>query len=134
MQARHQTFVRQQPEGPLPVSGDAACLVQIVSNLLDNASKHTHDGGQIGLTVTLEQDELKLAVRDNGIGIHPSMLGQVFDPFVQDVHALGFNGIGLGIGLTAARTLAQGHDGQLTAHSDGPHRGSCFVLTLPLRR
>jgi diguanylate cyclase (GGDEF)-like protein len=134
MQARHQTFVRQQPEGPLPVSGDAACLVQIVCNLLDNASKHTHDGGQIGLTVTLEQDELKLAVRDNGIGIHPSILAQVFDPFVQDIHALGFNGIGLGIGLTAARTLAQGHDGQLTAHSDGPHRGSCFVLTLPLRR
>ncbi len=131
---RGQTIDRQQPDGPLPVSGDEGCLLQIVGNLLDNASKHTHDGGQINLSVTLQPETLTLTVADNGIGIHPTMLSQVFDPFMQDTHALGFNGIGVGIGLTAARTLAQGHGGDLTAHSDGLNRGSRFVLTLPLRR
>jgi diguanylate cyclase (GGDEF)-like protein len=134
MHQRNQIFEWQQAKGPLPVSGDANCLVQVICNLLNNASKHNHDGGKITLSVNVEEDALKLAVQDNGIGIHPSMLGQVFDPFVQDIHALGFNGTGLGIGLTAARTLARAHGGELTAQSEGPHRGSLFVLTLPMVR
>jgi diguanylate cyclase (GGDEF)-like protein len=131
---RGQSLDVRAPEGALPVSGDAACLLQLIANLLDNASKHTHDGGEISLEVARENDTLTLSVTDNGIGIHPSMLTRVFDPFVQDIHALGFNGIGLGIGLTAALKLALAQGGQLTAHSDGLSRGSRFVLTLPLRR
>jgi diguanylate cyclase (GGDEF)-like protein len=134
IERRGQSIDVQAPAGPLPVSGDAASLLQLIANLLDNASKHTHDGGQISLVVAREAEKVTLSVSDNGIGIHPSMLSRVFDPFVQDIHALGFNGIGLGIGLTAALKLALAQGGQLTAHSEGLSRGSRFVLTLPLRR
>jgi signal transduction histidine kinase len=73
-----------------------------------------------------------MTVSDNGIGITQQMLPHVFDTFVQDTHALGFNGVGLGIGLTVARIVVQAHGGQLIAHSAGAGRGSQFVVMLPL--
>jgi signal transduction histidine kinase len=133
MQARRQTFDMQRPDGELRLWGDAGCLLQIISNLIDNASRNTHEGGRIRLSVEPGPESLSLTVADNGIGIDASMLSKVFDPFVQDIQALGLHGTGAGIGLTAARTLALAHGGQLSAHSDGPGRGSRFVLTLPLR-
>jgi diguanylate cyclase (GGDEF)-like protein len=134
MEARKQTCDMQLPSGELRLWGDAGCLLQIISNLIDNASRNTHEGGRIRLSVEPGPESLSLTVADNGIGLAASMLSRVFDPFVQDIQALGLHGIGAGIGLTAARTLAQAHGGQLTAHSDGPGRGSRFVLTLPLSR
>jgi len=61
------------------------------------------------------------------------MLPYVFEPFVQDTHALGFHGVGLGIGLTVVRALVRAHDGDLVADSAGAGRGSQFVVTLPWR-
>jgi diguanylate cyclase (GGDEF)-like protein len=127
-----QQFELHRPPGALPVQGDAVRLEQIVSNLLDNASKHSYDGGRIGLSVALTADSLVLTVSDDGIGITPPMLPYVFEPFVQDTHALGFHGVGLGIGLTVVRALVRAHDGDLVAHSAGAGRGSQFVVTLPL--
>jgi diguanylate cyclase len=103
----------------------------VVSNLLDNASKFTHEGGRIGLSVVVTADTLMLTVSDNGIGITPQMLPKLFEPFVQDAQALGSSGVGLGIGLTVARALVQAHGGTLVAHSAGVSRGSQFVVTLP---
>ena len=132
MAERDQRFESTRPPGPLGVSGDAARLGQIVSNLLDNACTHTHEGGRIRLSVTVDADTLTLTIADDGIGITPQMLPYVFEPFVQDDLALGFNGAGLGIGLTVVRALVRAHGGNLVAHSAGARRGSRFVVTLPL--
>ena len=132
MVARGQHFSLHQPSGPLQVLGDPSRLEQIVSNLLDNATKHTHDKGHIVLQMRVANGVLTLTVQDDGIGITPAMLPFVFDPFVQDTRALGFNGVGLGIGLTVVRALVQAHGGTLRAHSEGSGEGSRFVVALPL--
>jgi diguanylate cyclase (GGDEF)-like protein len=132
MDERAQRFECRLPPGTLPVDGDAARLEQIISNLLDNASQHTHYGGRIRLVVTTTVDTLTLVVSDDGLGVTPQMLPYVFEPFVQDTHVLSFNGLGLGIGLTVSRALARAHGGNLVAFSAGANRGSEFVMTLPL--
>jgi signal transduction histidine kinase len=131
MVERGQHFESHRPPGALDVAGDAARLEQVVSNLLDNASKFTHEGGRIGLSIVATADTLTLTVSDNGIGITPQTLPHLFEPFVQDAQALGSSGVGLGIGLTVARALVQAHGGTLVAHSAGVSRGSQFVVTLP---
>jgi len=131
MLARDQAFESHRPPGPLPVVGDALRLEQVVANLLDNASKHTLDGGRISLSVVASADHLTLTVSDNGIGIRPQLLPYLFNPFVQDTQALGLHGVGLGIGLTVVRALVEAHGGRLQAHSAGAGRGSQFVVTLP---
>jgi diguanylate cyclase len=132
MVERGQHFESHRPPGALDVAGDAARLEQVVSNLLDNASKFTHEGGRISLSVIVTADTLTLTVSDDGIGITAQMLPYVFEPFVQDTRALGFHGVGLGIGLTVVRALVRAHDGDLVADSAGAGRGSQFVVTLPL--
>jgi diguanylate cyclase (GGDEF)-like protein len=132
MEARGQRFELQRPAGALGVLGDAARLEQVLDNLLDNASRHTHDGGRIGLRVVAGSDTLTLTVSDNGIGITAASLPAIFEPFVQDAHALGYNDAGLGIGLTVARALVRAHGGELVAQSAGAWRGSQFIVTLPL--
>jgi len=132
MDGRNQRFAMHLPADALEVDGDAMRLEQIISNLLDNATKHTHDGGRIQLSVALTPDSLVLTVADNGLGVTQQMLPHVFEPFVQDTHVLSFDGLGLGIGLTVARALTRAHGGTLVAYSAGANRGSQLVMTLPL--
>ena len=77
-------------------------------------------------------DAIVMTVSDNGIGIAAEALPNVFEPFVQDTHAIGFNGVGLGIGLTVVRELVEAHGGNVVASSAGSGLGSQFVVTLPL--
>lgn len=121
-----------EPHSALAVDGDPVRLAQVLSNLLDNASKYTPDGGKIALSVTPEKGRVVIAVSDNGIGITPEALPGIFDPFVQDTHAIGFNGTGAGIGLTAVKALTEAHGGTVVASSAGRGLGSRFVVTLPL--
>ncbi|QJI34529.1 sensor histidine kinase [Pseudomonas sp. ADAK13] len=127
-------FTSQVPQEPLMVNGDAIRLTQILGNILGNAIKYTPAGGIVRLSVTLERKVLLLSVIDTGIGISAQALPFIFDPFVQDVHAVGFNGAGLGIGLTVVRELVEAHGGTVIALSDGDGLGSEFVVTLPLVR
>jgi diguanylate cyclase (GGDEF)-like protein len=107
-----------------------AHMARLVGHLVDASA--TEAGGRIGLSVAASADTLTLSVADDGIGITARKLPQVFEPFVLDIHALDFNGVGLGIGLTVARALVRAHGGEIVAHSPGPRRGSEFVVTLPL--
>ena len=129
---RQQQVSMDLPAGGLMVRGDPVRLAQIVTNLLDNASRYTPDGGRFGLVVVRQGDAMVMTVSDSGIGITAQALPQVFDPFVQDMQALGFNGVGVGIGLTVVRALVQAHGGSVTAHSAGSGLGSQFIVTLPL--
>ena len=133
MDTRLQHFGVQVPSCALEVDGDPIRLMQILCNLLDNASKYTQDGGEIRLSVAVVDDAILMTVSDSGIGITAEALPNVFEPFVQDTHATGFNGDGLGIGLTVVRELVEAHGGNVVASSAGRRLGSQFVVTLPRR-
>lgn len=118
-------------EDNLSVLGEARRLEQAFSNLLSNASKYTRNRGVITLSAQVTPRELMLTVSDTGIGISAAILPKVFDPFVQDTHAIGFNGVGMGIGLTAVREVIEAHRGSVEARSGGEGQGSQFIVTLP---
>ena len=117
--------------GEVLVRGDVTRLTQIVDNLLSNASKYTEHGGRIWLTVEAQDGWAKLAVKDTGIGIEPDLLPHVFDVFTQGPPSPGRATSGLGLGLSLVRLLADLHGGRVEAFSEGPGRGSEFVLHLP---
>ncbi len=132
MDARLHRFELALPDSPVLVNGDALRLVQVLNNLLSNAAKYTPVGGSISLVLASTDGNAVLTVIDNGIGITAEVLPQIFDPFVQDTHAISFNGFGLGIGLTVVREIVQAHGGNVVASSAGHGLGSRFVITLPL--
>lgn len=132
MDCRLQSFYLDLPLQPITLVADPIRLSQILSNLLDNASKYTPDGGEIRLTVGVQGENVEITVADNGIGISAAGLWRVFEPFAQDTHALAFNGQGLGIGLTVVKELVEGHGGTVHVNSAGVGLGSEFLLTLPL--
>ena len=131
MAVRYQRLLVSLPDGPLLARGNAERLAQIIDNLLDNAAKHTHDHGQIEASLEAQDDKVVLVIADNGIGITAQALPRIFEPFAQGSQAMGFNGVGLGIGLTVVRALLQAMGGSITASSPGSRLGSRFVVTLP---
>jgi PAS domain S-box-containing protein len=120
------------PAGPVTLSGDSTRLVQVVCNLLHNAAKYTEPGGHISLSAREEGADLLLSVRDDGVGLTPELRARIFEPFVQAPGSLEQARGGLGIGLTLVQTLVDLHGGSIMALSDGPGRGSEFVVRLPL--
>jgi diguanylate cyclase (GGDEF)-like protein len=134
MEARQQHLAVNLPPAPLNMVGDNLRLAQIVSNLLDNASKYTPKGGSITLTAKAEGDAIVITVADNGIGISPDALAHIFELFVQDERALALQNGGLGIGLAVVRDLVEAHDGTVVARSAGTDRGSEFIVRLPRLR
>lgn len=110
------------------VNADADRLHQIVGNLLSNAMKFTPDGGDIWVSLKCEDDVARLTVRDNGQGITPEFLPNVFESFQQQQLA---QAGGLGLGLSIVRSLVERHGGRVTAHSEGEGRGATFIVELP---
>ena len=131
LDAKHQSLDVTNPAAPVHVMGDALRLVQIVANLLNNSVKYTPVGGRIELAMQADDDEVNIAVRDDGIGIAPAMLEQVFDMFSQAGRSSSEAQGGLGIGLALVKGLVRLHRGHVSAHSDGEGRGSEFRITLP---
>jgi CheY-like chemotaxis protein len=126
------TLTVSLPPEPVHVEADPTRLQQVAGNLLTNAAKYTDPGGTILLTARQEGTELVLRVRDTGIGIAADTLPTIFDLFVQAERRLDRSHGGLGIGLTLVRKLVEMHGGTVTAHSEGPGKGSEFVVRLPL--
>jgi PAS domain S-box-containing protein len=118
--------------GALPVIGDATRIEQIVVNLLTNAAKYTESGGNIWLTAGRSGAEIIIKVRDTGIGIPPEKIAEKFELFAQGDRSLARSEGGLGIGHTLVKRLTELHGGSVTAHSEGPGKGSEFVVRLPL--
>jgi signal transduction histidine kinase/CheY-like chemotaxis protein len=127
---RHDVVVSTHCD-PVYVDADSVRLEQVINNLLTNAIKYTPAGGQITLSVQPDDAHASLRVRDNGMGITPELLPRVFDLFTQAERALDRSQGGLGIGLTLVRALVEMHDGHVEVHSEGPGRGSEFVISLP---
>jgi signal transduction histidine kinase len=120
------------PEEPIHLDADAARLAQVISNLLNNAAKFTERGGQIVLTASREEGTASISVLDSGIGIPPEMLHRIFEVFSQGEPRKDGPQGGLGIGLPLVRQLVELHGGTVRVRSDGPGRGSEFVVILPV--
>src|SRR5690606_5575991 len=101
-------------------------------NLLHNATKFTRPGGHIEVALRASGERAEVQVRDDGIGIAPAALERIFQPFEQDQQGSERAG-GLGLGLALVRGLVELHGGQVRAESEGPGRGSTFVVTLPVQ-
>lgn len=121
-------FIELPPE-PLVVQGDRVRLTQILGNLLSNAGKHTKDDGHIWIVARRDGQQAKIVVRDDGAGIAPEKVGDLFEMFRQlDAQRKD----GLGVGLALARKLVELHGGRIIGHSEGLGQGSEFTLYLPL--
>ena len=120
------------PNEPVFIEADPVRLEQVITNLVNNAARYTPPSGHIDVTVTRQNADAVLRVRDDGIGMPDDLVPRVFDLFTQADRSLARPGGGLGIGLTIVRNLVELHGGTVTAASDGPGRGSEFVVRLPL--
>jgi len=121
------------PGYPARVRGDRTRLVQVIANVLNNAAKYTPPGGRIALQLDVADGRARVAVRDNGNGIAPTLLPHIFDLFIQGERNPDRAQGGLGLGLTLVKTITTLHGGTVTARSDGPGRGSAFSISLPVR-
>ena len=119
-------------DGQLPLHVDATRVEQIILNLLTNAAKYTRSGGKIWITANRKDTWVSISVRDNGTGITPHKLPEMFKLFAQGDRTLARSEGGLGIGLTIVKKLTEMHGGSVTARSEGPDKGSEFVVSLPL--
>jgi PAS domain S-box-containing protein len=120
------------PDERLVVDADKVRLAQVFCNLLNNAARYTPGGGSIELVAAAAGSEVVVTVRDNGIGIGADMLPRIFDMFVQADRSLRPSQGGLGIGLTLVKRLVELHGGRVEARSQGPGKGSEFIVHLPL--
>lgn len=127
---RHE-FLVMPARARLRVDGDPMRLEQVLVNLLNNAAKYTDPGGRIALRFAREGGEAVVRVIDSGIGIEPSLLGKIFDPFYQAERRVNRSEGGLGLGLSISRSLAELHGGTVVGLSRGPGQGSTFELRLP---
>jgi signal transduction histidine kinase/ActR/RegA family two-component response regulator len=128
-QRRHELAV--SIDTGLRVTGDLVRLSQVFANLLTNAAKYTPPGGHLSVRAMRAGDDIFVSVRDDGVGIAPDMLPRVFDLFVQEKQTIDRSGGGLGLGLAIVRSLVKLHGGEVSARSEGPGKGSEFVVRLP---
>ena len=115
-----------------PLSGDAARLKQVVTNLLANAVKFTPNGGQIKVVLAMAEGQARLTVSDTGIGIEAAFLSHVFNRFAQQDSSNTRAHGGLGLGLAIVRHLVELHGGMVRAESAGTGKGASFSITLPV--
>jgi PAS domain S-box-containing protein len=121
-----------ESERPVLASCDPTRLTQAIGNLLHNAAKFTLRGGTTTVTVAEAEGRAMVRVRDTGAGIEPAQLDRVFDSYVQGKDTLARAHGGLGLGLALVKGIAELHGGRAWARSEGPGRGSEFVVSLPL--
>jgi signal transduction histidine kinase/CheY-like chemotaxis protein len=129
--ARRHSLTLQLSSRSAHVTGDRTRLVQVISNILNNAAKYTAPGGRITLSVTVDEQRVHVAVRDNGVGIAPDVLPYIFDLFTQAERTPDRSQGGLGIGLALVKSLVALHGGTVSARSEGLGQGSEFCICLP---
>jgi two-component system CheB/CheR fusion protein len=117
---------------PINVEADEVRLAQVLSNLLNNAAKYTDPGGKIWLSAHRDGNNLTITVKDTGIGIPVDKLNEVFEMFSQLHRSLEQTRQGLGVGLTLVKRLVEMHGGAIEVKSDGPGKGSEFIVRLPI--
>jgi PAS domain S-box-containing protein len=129
--AKHDVSVTLPPQ-PVYLNADPIRLIQVFSNLLDNACKFTSETGRISMTGERHRSDVLVAVKDTGIGIPPDKIDSIFEMFSQVDRSLEKSHGGLGIGLTLVKRLVEMHGGSIEVRSDGLGKGSEFIIRLPV--
>lgn len=130
--ARHHKLRLRMGAADAYVLGDKTRLIQVIANILNNAAKYTPQGGEISLTLDLDESGARISISDNGSGIAPSLLPHVFDLFSQGERTPDRAQGGLGLGLALVKSLTALHNGWAEATSEGVGQGSTFTIGLPL--
>jgi PAS domain S-box-containing protein len=136
LEAKGHALAVSLPPAPIVLEADPARLEQIIGNLVGNAARYTPPGGKISICAEAVKEPVPavvLRIKDTGVGIKPELLPRVFDLFTQADRSLARSEGGLGIGLTLVKGLVELHGGTVEAFSEGPGKGSEFVVRLPLR-
>jgi PAS domain S-box-containing protein len=122
------------PSVPIAIEVDTQRFIQVLNNLINNAVKFTHRGGNVWLTATVDQTHIVLYLKDDGAGIAPDLLPKIFDAFTQAASAGSGRGAGIGIGLSVVKEIVALHQGTIEVRSEGPEKGTEFVVRIPLRK
>jgi len=125
----HAWTIKTEPDAW--VDGDRTRLEQVVDNLLHNAIKYTPKGGRVDVRVWRDGDQVAISISDTGVGIAPELHPLIFDVLVQGPTSIDRGQGGLGLGLALVKQLTALHGGTVAVHSDGPGKGSCFVVRVP---
>jgi signal transduction histidine kinase/ActR/RegA family two-component response regulator len=131
LEAKRQVLQVDIPSRGCVVDADPSRLAQVLANLLTNAGKYSDAETQIRFSAEQDDAHVRIRVRDQGIGIPPEMLHEIFDMFVQQGQSLDRSQGGLGLGLAIVRSLVSMHEGTVQVFSQGPGKGSEFVVQLP---
>ncbi|MEC5409998.1 hybrid sensor histidine kinase/response regulator [Paraburkholderia sp. MPAMCS5] len=134
IEARGQALTLDIEDDTLIVLGDRSRLIQVLTNLLNNAAKYTQQGGRIALTARVRDEQIEIGVADNGIGMDASLLPHVFELFSQAERTPDRGEGGLGLGLALVKSIVALHNGHVTAKSAGRGMGSTFTVSLPLQQ
>jgi signal transduction histidine kinase/CheY-like chemotaxis protein len=129
--ARGQRLDVDVPAHDVRVMGDKKRLVQVLANILNNATKYTQEGGHLRVAASVRDDAVSVAIADDGIGMAPELAARAFDLFAQAERTSDRASGGLGLGLALVKNLVELHGGTVACTSDGPGRGSRFTVTLP---
>jgi PAS domain S-box-containing protein len=132
MESMEHEFSLRLPAEPMYVHADPVRLAQVFGNLINNACKYTEPGGAVSLCAAREGDHVLVSISDTGVGLAREALPTIFDMFTQVDGTIERSQGGLGIGLTLVRRLVDLHGGSVEATSDGPGKGSTFLVRLPL--
>jgi CheY-like chemotaxis protein len=131
--AKHHQFQVELPAEPLRFAADPLRLAQVLSNLLTNAAKYTDPHGTIRLRASADETLVEISVTDTGVGITPDALSAVFTMFSQVRSSQDRSEGGLGIGLALSKGVVELHGGTIEARSEGPGKGSQFIVRIPRR-
>jgi signal transduction histidine kinase len=129
IEQKKQRFNLKVPRGRLSIKGDGIRLSQALMNLLDNASKFTPESGIITLSAEKMKGNIKVQVKDTGIGIRKKDLGKIFEPFADIEKSSYVRGTGLGLSVT--KGIIKGHKGRMWAESSGEGKGATFTFIIP---
>lgn len=129
---KRQTLKTNVAGEPIQVMGDRTRLIQVFSNILNNAARYTPVEGEISIQVEKLNNQVQVRVTDTGPGIGPDLLPHVFELFTQAERSPDRSQGGLGLGLALVKSLVELHQGSVTARSAGPELGSEFTVVLPL--
>ena len=131
IERRRQALTLELGDEPIVIEADPTRLAQIVSNLVDNASKYTTESGRIAVSLMKDGGQVIVTVRDSGVGIPSDHARRIFEPFSQLSNARRSNS-GIGLGLALVKTLTEMHGGTVTVTNNGQDEGSCFSIRLPI--
>lgn len=132
IQARAQKLLQRLPPKPVTVMADPEKLALVLTNILNNAVRFTPEGGVIMILLSTDQGQARIEVRDNGIGVPPAELENIFKDFYQvEDHKRRRHG-GMGLGLSIARGIVKLHKGRIWAESKGDGQGTSIFVQIPL--